>query len=546
MNATPATAGTRRRALLANTAVLLALAACALVLSFLHDGPWWPATPRPRQWWIAAACLLAWAGLCAWSLRRSRDGETLPPAATAGGDAILVAYASQTGFGHGIARRTFELLRDAGAPCTLRALGAIDAQTLRDHGRVLLVASTTGEGDPPDQALPFVAREMSREPDLSGVRYAVLALGDRGYARFCAFGHRLEQWLQHCGARPLFDLTEVDNGDPAALRHWQHEVALLAGATDAPDWAMPEYEAWTLAARRLLNPGSAGGEAWHIELRPPAGTTPAWQAGDALEIGPCNAPDAVGAMLAALGLDGDAAVEWQGRRVTLREALSRSRLPGVDAVRGLPPQALAGMLEPLPHREYTIASLPHEGAAWLLVRCMRRPDGTPGLGSGWLCHYAAEGTAIAARLRANPGFHPPDPGRPLVLVGNGTGIAGLRALLAARAAAGARRNWLVYGERNADRDDFYRDDIARWRREGLLEQLDRVFSRDGGPHRYVQDALRARAGLLRGWVRDGAAVYVCGSLRGMAPAVDEVLRDALGDDEVEAMLADGRYRRDVY
>ena len=134
----------------------------------------------------------------------------------------------------------------------------------------------------------------------------------------------------------------------------------------------------------------------------------------------------------------------------------------------------------------------------------------------------------------------------MVLVGNGTGIAGLRAHLVARIAAGARRNWLLFGERNADRDAFYRDDLAQWRREGWLERFDAVFSRDGGRHRYVQDALQDAADELREWVAAGAAIHVCGSLQGMAPAVDAVLRSALGDAAVDAMLADGRYRRDVY
>ena len=80
----------------------------------------------------------------------------------------------------------------------------------------------------------------------------------------------------------------------------------------------------------------------------------------------------------------------------------------------------------------------------------------------------------------------------------------------------------------------------------MLERLDLVWSRDGGTHRYVQDALRADAEALRTWIDDGACVYVCGSLQGMAPAIDAVLRDALGDARVDQLLASGRYRRDVY
>ena len=84
------------------------------------------------------------------------------------------------------------------------------------------------------------------------------------------------------------------------------------------------------------------------------------------------------------------------------------------------------------------------------------------------------------------------------------------------------------------------------RRAGFLARLDRVFSRDGGEHRYVQDRLRAAADELRAWVADGAILYVCGSAQGMGSGVDAVLAEVLGADALDALIADGRYRRDVY
>ena len=112
--------------------------------------------------------------------------------------------------------------------------------------------------------------------------------------------------------------------------------------------------------------------------------------------------------------------------------------------------------------------------------------------------------------------------------------------------AGACRNWLLFGERNRDRDFHYRDDIERWHCDGFIQRLDLAFSRDGDERRYVQHALRDAADVLRTWIDDGAAVLVCGSLQGMAPGVDAVLRETLGDARVEQLLLEGRYRRDVY
>jgi sulfite reductase (NADPH) flavoprotein alpha-component len=63
---------------------------------------------------------------------------------------------------------------------------------------------------------------------------------------------------------------------------------------------------------------------------------------------------------------------------------------------------------------------------------------------------------------------------------------------------------------------------------------------------YVQDVLAAEAARLREWVEAGAAIYVCGSLTGMAAGVEQALTVVLGTDVVQALRASGRYRRDVY
>ena len=88
--------------------------------------------------------------------------------------------------------------------------------------------------------------------------------------------------------------------------------------------------------------------------------------------------------------------------------------------------------------------------------------------------------------------------------------------------------------------------LAAWQAEGVLERVDLVYSRDGNASRYVQDALRERAPVLREWVVAGAAIYVCGSLQGMAGGVNDALADVLGEAGVRRLTEQGRYHRDVY
>jgi sulfite reductase (NADPH) flavoprotein alpha-component len=119
-------------------------------------------------------------------------------------------------------------------------------------------------------------------------------------------------------------------------------------------------------------------------------------------------------------------------------------------------------------------------------------------------------------------------------------------LLKTRVEAGRHRNWLLFGEREYARDFYHRDEILRWQQQGSIERLDLAWSREGISRVYVQDRLRESSDLLRQWVEQGAAIYVCGSLAGMAPGVDTVLREALGEAMVEQLREAGRYRRDVY
>ena len=437
----------------------------------------------------------------------------------------LVAYASQTGSAERLARLTAAALPDAAA----LPIASLDRDRLSRANRLFVVASTYGEGEPPDNARGF-ARTMEREaPDLSHLDYAVMALGDREYAEFCAFGHRVDRWLHDHGATRLFDAVEADGNDADAQRQWQHQLAGLGGRTDQPDWAPAAMDDWRLVRRRLLNPGSAGGEAWHVTLEPVAGAAD-WTPGDIVEILPRQDVRRVDAYLATTGLPDTA---------ESRAMLMTSILPA-----GM---ADVAALKPIGHREYSIASIAASGRVELIVRRCTAADGFDGLGSGWLCNGAPVGGIVQARVRSNAAFHPPaDAAVPLVLIGNGTGLAGLLAHLRNRDAQGGAPAILYWGERHPAQDDFLGEERAALLATGVLADQRIAWSRLPGGHRYVQDAVAADASRIRAAVEGGAAIYVCGSVQGMAPGVHAALADILGESLLEDLLGDGRYRRDIY
>ena len=456
-------------------------------------------TADPLRWLWAALAVALWMGIVAavaWGRARVRRAAAARATALApadGADALLVAYASQTGHAEELAWMTAASLSRAGVPARVVPLGDLDPPALRAAGRVLIIAATTGEGDGPDPMAAFMRRYMTAPADLSGLSYALLALGDRTYADFCGFGRALDIWLQRSGAAPLFDRVEVDNGDAGAIRHWQHQLGVVTGHAVEADWTPPAYDRWRLAGRTHLNPGSPGGEAWLLAFEP-VDHAPAWVAGDIAEIG----------------------------------------LPPPDG-------------EPSPgSREYSVASLPADGRVEFIVRRMTRPDGSVGLASGWLTRELAVGDAVDMRVRVNRGFHGPAAEVPLILIGNGTGLAGLRAHWRARGGQPHGGVWLMFGERTSAHDAFLDEELRAALGSGLLTRLDRAFSRDPGDGRYVQDLIAQNTDELAAWVHRGAVVLVCGSLEGMSQGVHAALETALGADRLLTLAETGRYRRDVY
>ncbi|MCU0210658.1 sulfite reductase flavoprotein subunit alpha [Pseudomonas shahriarae] len=458
--------------------------------------------------------------------------------------AWLIGFASQSGFAEQLAWQTAGQLQADGLPVKVKPLGSVSEEDLRQSEHALFVVSTFGDGEAPDSARGFERSVLGRDLSLQGLNYSVLALGDRQYQHFCGFARRLHFWLTHQGGNALFAPVEVDSGDQEALLHWQHQLGQITGHAPAA-WASAHYESWTLSRRTLLNPDSSGTGVYLLGLNPPAPRD--WLAGDLVEILPRHCPWAVEHFLDGLGIAGTDEVLVDGLARPLEQVLASRQLPDNRShLVGLHAQALVEALVPVGVREYSIASIASDGVLELIVRQERHPDGSLGLGSGWLTEHAPLGAAISLRLRRNSGFHLPTEPVPMILLGNGTGLAGLRSLLKARIADGQQRNWLLFGERNIAHDYHCQEELQGWLASGDLALLDLAFSRDQDEKIYVQDRLRESADVLRKWLAEGAAIYVCGSLQGMAAGVDQVLVDVLGSEAVQRLIEQGRYRRDVY
>ena len=500
----------------------------------------------------------------------------------------IVGYASQTGQAEALARQTAERLKALGLIPEVFALSHLPPETLQRARNALFVVSTYGEGEPPDNAIHFARRFLPNAIAMTHLRFAVLALGDRQYEHFCAFGKRLESWLSHNGARSLFnrvDLDQLDMLDPKseALALWHRQVndislngqeslnerekkapedqirndhademrdieCMTATEKKQAEFSMPT---WTLKEQTLLNAGSLGQPMYHLALVANSGHS-AWQAGDLLDVHPTHTPASLLRYANAVGWDLDSAISTPEHRViSVRDWLMDKELPALNMTQRLSfPQGLRHLL-PLKKRAYSIASIPEEGTLNLLVRAQENEGGYWGAASGWLTQYANSSMPIHAKIREHHNFRDAHSHRPMILIGNGSGWSALRAHVAARAKYGGAPCWLVLGERQHQCDFYYQHDWRRWQKEGVIEHLDLAFSRDpsmtnNGAIRYVQHVLHKEQQRLHAWLANDAQLFVCGSLTGMGIAVHQTLLSLLGEEQLLHLMAEGRYRRDVY
>jgi sulfite reductase (NADPH) flavoprotein alpha-component len=464
-----------------------------------------------------------------------------------------VAYASQTGTALALARQALAILP---GNARLLPLNQVDDQILSGTRRALIVASTYGDGEAPDSGARF-ARYCLAGKHLGHLEFAVLALGDSGYPSYCRFGRSIHQGLSERGAKPLSQPIELDacqqTATLGALERWHSLLLTLGGAAKAEavqHMAVPSRRPWILKHRTLLNPGSPGEPLFLVRFVPPEGEVCRWEAGDIVDVLPFNEPSRCRHILTQLGLGSQAKSVDQDWLMSLEQALASRDLPDVpprlscidfEAVN----QWVARLPVILP-RKYSIASIAKDGGLDLVIRQQRDEKGGLGLASGWLTSQIKVGDSVSMQINPNPMFRSPEPNVPLLLIGNGSGIAGLRSHLRHRQVCGATRNWLIYGERDPKADRVFSREINSWIQDATLERLNLVFSRCSHQPMYVQDALYQNEGNVEEWVSCGAVIMVCGSREGMAQGVDNALADILGRDILDGLEAAGHYLRDVY
>jgi flavodoxin len=134
------------------------------------------------------------------------------------GESVLILYGTVTGNAEGLAKKLSAALRRVGLTARVRDMAHCQANVLTQANCVLVVASTYGDGEPPDDAAPFWhAVVQGNGLNLNGVKFSVLALGNTTYDNFCKCGRDFDTALERHGATRIYRRVDcdVDYDDPA-------------------------------------------------------------------------------------------------------------------------------------------------------------------------------------------------------------------------------------------------------------------------------------------------------------------------------------------
>lgn len=506
--------------------------------------------------------------------------DTAPSAAAPSKGPLLFLYGSQTGSSENLAHSFVQKAKKSGFEANAHAMDEWEKGGFTNAKRVVLITSTYGEGDMPDNAQAFWDHlSAENTAPLAELSYAVLALGDKSYAKFCEAGKLLDARLEKLQAARLVERVDCDVDYEEPADEWFGNLLTVLGASggmvedfevEKPAFHKKNPYPAILKTNRTLNKTGASKDTRHIEILL-GDSELSYEAGDALGVMPRNCPEFVDEIIAATGLAPDEIVEpAKSDPLPLREALMSCYDLQSFLEKEAEPQSnafdwLAG-LRRLQPRLYSISSSPlaHPNEVHLTVGVVRyelNARQRKGACSTFLADFserAADPALVPVFVHRSPNFKlPQDLTRDVIMVGPGTGIAPFRGFLHERRATGATgRNWLFFGDQKHSTDFLYHDELEAMFSDGHLHRLDLAFSRDQEEKIYVQHRMLTRAKELYQWLEEGATFYVCGDASRMAADVDQALhqiaRDAGGMDETSAaawvstLKSDKRYLRDVY
>ncbi|SEF79973.1 PepSY domain-containing protein [Marinobacterium lutimaris] len=482
------------------------LAPKAISPKTLHEGTWAGAWSGWLNFAVGGLLLgLSVTGFISWYRRRVAGRRV----SLTEGAKTLIVYASQTGTAQRLAETTVNCFRRRDIAVDSGGLAAFAPAQWHHYDQVLVLASTTGEGELPENARSWASGLNGNA--MAGVKFSLLALGDSRYDAFCGGGMKLRQALLQAGAAELEEPVKVDQAPEKPWRNWLAGLSQRFGwkldvdgaAVDAVDTG---HDAVLVGRKQLDQTQHENCPAnYSIELQVPEDVS--FKPGDLLMHQP-----------------------GEGER-------PRSYSIGSD-------------------------SSVTPGRIRLSVSLLRYQDeqGKEVLGraSSDLCLNLQPGEQRRVKVAHNERFNPPeDVSTPIILIAAGCGIAPFIGFIEQRAAIeNAGPVWVMFGNRFRNGDYLYAQELADWHRSCVISRLDTAFSRDPEDRHYVTDRLREGSADVMEWIEKGARVYICGRASTLGRSADEAfvallaehyeLDEAAAQQKLDSLVVEGVISRDLF
>jgi len=496
-----------------------------------------------------------------------------------------ILFGTQTGNSEAIAEDMSKIANEAGFRAKVNSLDNITMDILGNMENVAIITSTYGEGEMPDNAQLFWdALSANTAPNLSNIKYSVLALGDTGYEEFCHAGKLIDTRFEQLGATRIQDRVDCDvdyeelseKWTSSLIAKWKPEVEVIKEKSNDQS-NLKEYNrknpySAKLLSNRMLSGVNSNKEIMHYEIDL-GDSGLKYEVGDSLSIFPTNKEDLVNKIIDRLGVEFDFVPEGYENDIKmlltekfeiltptkrLIEYIAKNTNDkklksiidhtnnnkelenykwGMDVLdfMNINPNFkiditdFLGLLKSLQHRTYSISSSLNKvkNEVHLTVSSVRWKRDTRnynGVCSTFLADDCTPGDNIKVFFTPNKSFRLPDDNKDIIMIGPGTGIAPFRAFLQEREYRNSSgKNWLFFGDQTKNDDFIYKNELEDFTSSGVLNKLDLAFSRDQKNKIYVQNVMYENKNEFYNWLESGAYLYICGDANRMAKDVEDMI-----------------------
>ena len=495
-----------------------------------------------------------------------------------------ILFGTQTGNSEAIAEDMSKIANEAGFRAKVNSLDNITMDILGNMENVAIITSTYGEGEMPDNAQLFWdALSANTAPNLSNIKYSVLALGDTGYEEFCHAGKLIDTRFEQLGATRIQDRVDCDvdyeelseKWTSSLIAKWKPEVEVIKEKSNDQS-NLKEYNrknpySAKLLSNRMLSGVNSNKEIMHYEIDL-GDSGLKYEVGDSLSIFPTNKEDLVKKIIDRLGVEFDFVpvgyendiktlltekfeiltptkrlIEYIAKNTSdkkLKSIIDHNNNKelenykwGMDVLdfMNINPNFkiditdFLGLLKSLQHRTYSISSSLNKvkNEVHLTVSSVRWKRDTRnynGVCSTFLADDCTPGDNIKVFFTPNKSFRLPDDNKDIIMIGPGTGIAPFRAFLQEREYRNSSgKNWLFFGDQTKNDDFIYKNELQDFISSGVLNKLDLAFSRDQKNKIYVQNVMYENKNEFYNWLESGAYLYICGDANRMAKDVEDMI-----------------------